>query len=338
MFRTIVLAAVVAFAPMVGPLSPARALAAPAGSPQADLAAISRYGLAQQQVLTDISGLVGLSVQGIEKAVGFGLAGAASRQDAKAWGGAWEADMRARMAALKAWKSRVPPLPRAEIQRQLPAGLSTYERMPARIDAMVTGIVEFGDSIIVPTRKAAEGDRGALAILGSEYFRGSALLIRAENEMLELSASGIPDNNPAKALALSNLASNKALGVYLDYMAMITRAEQPDYGRMAAEIRTESARAAEQARAVATSARALRAELSRSSIAGKDKLLAVLATYDESAAVETEVAALTLSLAEPVEKGVLVTAEVQARMAPVQQLVQRRLEINTRRLALLQGL
>lgn len=335
MFRTIALAAIVAFAPMSAAVTPAVA-AAPASSPQADIAAIGRYTAVNQQVLTDVTALISVTIQGMQQGLQYGMS-RSSRDEARVWGDSWEADVRQRVAKLKAWRTQLPPLPRAEIGRQAPTTLSMYERMPARVDVMVDAIVGFVESVIPPTRRAAAGDQAAGETLAAEFFRGSGLVLKAENEILDLTAAGLPQGNPGKSLAGSMLASNEAIGLYLDYMAAMSRAEDLDRAALAAGIRAKAARAAAQARAVTADARAAKAQVNASpAFAGKARLIAMMDTYEESAVVELEIAATAAALAEPVEKGVFATSEASAKLAAVQPLIDRRLAIHARRLALLQ--
>lgn len=335
MFRTLALAFALATASLCAAATPAAA--APAQSALADdAAAVNGYLLAGQQAVNEATALAQLTIQGMNEAVRYGMT--PSKQiEAKAWGDRWETEVRARAAAVRTWRSRAPAFPRAAIQRSSPASLAAYEQMPGRIDALVGGMADFAESVIKPARAASTGDPEAPRALGAAFFRASSLILTGENELLDITIASLAPSHPQRALARSMQLSNEGLMLYLQYMEATTNGEESDRARLSAGIRAKAEAAATQARASAATAKVAIGQIRGLDDPVKPRLLTMMATYEESARVEVEIAAIVGSLAEIVEKGVLTTSESQNGMAGIQPLVDRRLSLHTQRIKALQG-
>jgi len=323
---------------LVGGAGFATPVQAAARGPNADLAEISAYTAAQQQVVTDASGLISLLVQGI-KTVGQFPQTAQGARDGKRWADAWGAQMLDRVQATKSWKSRLPPVPQAAFDRQL-AGLSPemralYADMPARVEATMTSLISFVEKGVPLVQASAAGNDAARMGLAVEMFRGIRLMLDAERELLEGSISGMPANHPQSSLSKCMLANNRATAFYLDYLIAVVAGEAPDGLKLAASIRAQTAVVRTQAATTDRLAKGLIGELRRRTLVDPmtPRLIRMFETYDESTNVEVRVADFFDDVAVAMESGSLDLADNELRAAKIQGLSERRMALHAERLA-----
>ncbi len=342
MFRVIVLAAIVALAPM----SQAMAAAPPASVAEMNrlLAQVADYSAPHQAALVETSELISATIAGMDPIIAAGD----TRIDSETTGrqvDVWAADLQVRIAALKARRAALPPYPKAVIERLLAydptmrSRVDSYRQVKVECEKAIDAAIAYAESAIPATRAAVGGDADALVELVVTTFEGMKLTLAAENAMLDISISSAPPRHPQTALARSIRNSNRAIEVYLDYLMASFATETPSAAasaKAAAEMERLLATARTEAGLVASLAKALEPEMRAiPDAATRGRFLRLIATYEGSGKAELEVIAVISDAAAMLAAGKTDTDELDAALAKLDAPINRRLALQTQRLALL---
>lgn len=344
MIRTIAFAAALLWAPVVVALAPAAAVAAqpPASINEMNalLAEVAEYSAPHQAALTETTELIGQTLAGMDPIIAAGD-GAADRKAAVKQVDAWAADLGVRIAALKARRAALPPFPTNAVDRLLAFDPSMrrravgFRQIKVEAERAIDVAIGYAERAVPLTRAAAGGDDEALAELVVETFVGMKLSLDAENSLLEVTVANSAPDNPQTALARSILASNAAVELYLDHVVASLSGEKTDKDQAAADMQRQLDISRAGARDMAAFAKAMEGQMREiPDPATRDRFLKILATFDDSSRAELQVADALAQVAALVAKGAS-DAELEAAVSGIDAPIQRRLELQTKRLQLL---
>lgn len=341
MLRLLVLTAVLL-------LAPAAALAAPSGAPTSGasfnvlVGRLADYSAAHQASMTIASDLVVLTIDGMEKAQalseeGAGAARVTSVMDAQ------EALIRAKIGALQASRVALPPFPTDAFNRlallapQFKGKAGAYTQVSVAAVKAIDAAIQFAERSLEPSRKAAGGDEEAMADLAVELVTGVKLMLLSENAMLDVAiAAGVPEH-PQTALAESIRASNTGIAAIFDYQVATMSGERVDPAVAASAVRTSAAEARAAALRMAPLAKAMAATLKRGGPYSETevRLLKILDSYAASSAVEIGLVEVLEKVAALIAGGTNTPEALDAAVAPVDARIQRRMQLQADRIALL---
>lgn len=341
MFRCLIVAAAVALALPLATPAPALARSTSGSEASRLLGQMADYSQPHQAAMTEASNLVSYALEGMNPIV----AANESRIERKTATGQvdeWAVNLQARVAALKAKRAALPPFPEAtfrrlvELQPSLRGRVDDYRQVKVECLKTIDAAIAYAEAVIPLTRAAAAGDSEATEELVITTFVGTKLMLTAENAMLDVGIRAGEPNNPQTILARSVRASNAAFEVYLDY----TIAELADAGgdpqTVAVEMRKHAATARAEARRVGAAAKGLEPLFRATPDADlRGRMLQILATFDESSRVELEIADVLDAAADLIASGKVDDGQLDAVLARLDTPIDRRLQLQERRLSLL---
>ncbi|MFZ5668236.1 MAG: hypothetical protein ACOY4K_01950 [Pseudomonadota bacterium] len=346
MFRSLLVALAIVLSPVAAAAAD-RGLSSPSEADaflQQVMAELSAYAGPHQSLVSDAEDLVLFGIDGVGKAAEMADRRARSRE-VKEWADAWEAEARAKIAAIRARQTQLPPFPEATLQRIAELDPSFRPRMAGfrhigdETRESVDLCIAYLEGLVGSVRRAAGGDGDALASVAAHVMYGTRLVVEAENALLEVSIAVTGDEHPQNALARSSLHSNLAILALYD-LIMADLAEEPrDAVATVATMREEAARS----RAAALDIKRLAARMSAqfdgapASMESIQKIRTALATYNDSSAVEVKVADLLEAAAAKVAAGKVPLDVMETDFAGLDPLFTQRVELQRRRIKLFSG-
>lgn len=329
-------------------LAPAAALAAPSGAPTSEasfnalVGRLADYSAAHQAAMTVASDLVMLTIDGMEKAQTLAEEGASAARVKSAMD-ARDAQIRAKIVTLQASKAALPPFPTDAFNRltllapQFKGRAAAYAKVSVAAVKSIDAAIQFAERSLDPSRRAAGGDEDAMTDLAVELVTGVKLILLSENAMLDVAiAAGVPEH-PQTALAESIRASNTGIAAIFDYQVATLSGERVDRALAAAAIRSSAAEARSAALKMLPLAKAMAAPVKRD-LAGSEtgvRLLKILDSYSASSAVEIGLVEVIEAAAALIEDGSNTPEALDAALAPVDARIERRLQLQADRIALL---
>lgn len=343
MIRPLLLALLI----LLAPAAAAAAEPAPRTAAEADaflrrlMTDVSAYSTPHQALVTEAEDLVLFAIEGGNTAVAMADR-RASRREVAAWADAWEAQTASKIAAIRAKAGQLPPFPEAAFQRLVDlepafrAQVPAYRKVGVETRRLIDLCASYAESVAETVRKAALGDDQALDQLSIRIIHGTRLVIEGENTMLEVSIAATDDSHPQKYVSLAALHGNLAILALYDLAMADMAGEETDRAAVAETMRVEAKAALAAAGDIDRAATALDRRLAVGQQIDSIKTIrAAVATFSDSSAVEARIANVLLDAADSLEGGKDPMAVLEEDTVELQVLVNRRVEIQTRRLQLL---
>ncbi|MDQ0465448.1 hypothetical protein QO010_003235 [Caulobacter ginsengisoli] len=274
-----------------------------AGPPAADplsqamvklVAAASVYG----DLVSEGDELLGLVVDGASRAIDT------ENPPDRAWLTAWKAKVAAQSASLRAHRNALPPWPRDTFKafgsdprvRRMTEGM---EQLPQTAAQSADGVLELADTIVPLVEAAIGGDDDSRIRLAGELLRGTIVALKAENVMLDITINTGVAEHPQTILSRTIRASNEALILLLEYTHDELNGEEVDPDALMAAVRAKLDLCRAEARKMGPTARLMSLRMQSEPLPEvlRARIVAALATYDDSGRVE-------LQIADVLEKGI----------------------------------
>jgi hypothetical protein len=342
--RTIVFAAALALGPVVLLTGPAAAAPAARTPTEARveilLGRLVAYSQPHQATLIRSTEVMNAAVVGVDRAIGMYEAGSSDGS----WFPAWEQDVRARAAAMRAEIAALPSFPR-ETAAELMAGspgadrrIQSFERVGKDSRALALANVEFAEQLIPMVRLVAleNPDAAALETLSMKLTAAARLSINATMTLLEASVSATEPDHPQTALSLAMLGNYRPIDRFLAYNEATLKGQTPDKWALAADIRADIADVRREVARLIANARKARGELPKiADVTLRNNLSRAVGTYDESAAVELKIAGRIETVAAAIDGGADPLEMITNVLGDIEPLELERAAIQSRRLAAL---
>ncbi len=255
---------------------------------------------------------------------------------------AWAGEARARAASLRARIAQAPPIPAAELIALYPPGspngakaAALVERYPEIIRETLVAGLSLIDKTAELGPRVQTGDEAASLALAGAMFGGMKSAMAAENLQLELGATSYTEGHPQRALTESSVASNRAMIEFFSMMQGEAEGRNVNMVGAARRIRANAEESRRMAETVPRLAAAMTLDLDAAARSGGTTLApedrAAFDSYRTSAANEIAITdylgTVALSLAEEgLHPG------VEEALAEIEALLERRIELNQRRL------
>jgi len=328
------------------PAGPAAAQPSPTvAAVQAWAAQAAAWVAAQQKTfVAEERALIAVNA-GAARALEFHARGQA--REGAAWALDWAAARRLELAGLRARAheagTAAPPLPEAladlpDLKAQ-DAALRELSRRQSDIIRVGLGL---GEEVVGLAQKAASGDGQAAARLPARRDDLSQTILRSENLLVEASNSTLGEGDPQADLGRAAVSGNLAVMALIEARKRAAAGDAAGAAASVRELREQAGRMLEAARQAPPHAAARAAALeAQPDLAGTPfaaRVKAVLATFSDSAQVESGIAEALLTVAGRLEKGEdPSSAGVQGALAGLNPLLQRRVELDLQRKSLLAG-
>lgn len=305
---------------------------APSDAPEAKMIAdVAAYTGGYQALLGDASDFFVLYMKGAHRALD-------GKPGDLAWLDGWMADMRGRLGVLRARRAALGPPPAELLARMRSMGFgeeaSDLSNTPKTMGAAIDAVLDLCEQVMTLVPDAARGDQAARTRLTKAMTRGARTALVSENAMMQAGLVRLEPGNPQAALIRSVTASNNALIGLMDLAALLDENPKADPTQLATQIIGNLDTARSEAQKIGPLAQRMAVQLK--SLPGdeglKARVLAALATFDESGQVEVQLVdtlKAMLSTSDP--------AKAEALNQDLQGLVNRRLQLQTARQAAMGG-
>lgn len=318
--------------PAASPPPSIQAPAAPSSDPTTQLVSeMAQYSAAYQTVLGDASLFFSEFMDGAGRYL------SADKPD-KARIDSWIADMRGRLAALRARRAALGPPPASLVQRLKTSGtaedLAALNDMGKQMGDAIDAVLDLCDQVLALAPDVAQGDPGAQLKLAKTLQRGARTALQSENAMMEGGLAQLDSGHPQGAILRSILASNRALIALLDLGVLLQDDPKADPTPLVKQLQESLVKARTEALSAGPLARRAIAQLKDTPAddALKARVLAAMDTYDASGRVEVQIVDILEALLQAEDP-----AKAQSLNDELQSLVQQRLKLQSDRQALLAG-
>jgi hypothetical protein len=263
----------------------------------------------------------------------------APKREVQAWISLWEpgqrqkiADMRRGLKAVRTLQAKDYPLVMAT---RGAAGLDPDRMLstPNRVRDLASATLDMVERITEDLKLGAMGNQTALNRLAHSLVSGPIALIESENTAMEISIAGLPRIHPQRALAVSFVDANLVVLELMKGVEQQLDDKAVDQKALAARMRGHIADGREHAEEATSLVDAFLKNAASDPEARTplgQKVLISYGTYKDSAAIERQIYDYLEGWAGRVEKGEELT-EVVADTIAFDKLVERRLELNMRR-------
>lgn len=311
---------------------PAAPAVAPSDSPEAKIIAdVAAYTGVYQALLGDASQFFAVYMEGARRALD-------SKPADLGWLDGWMADMRGRLDALRARRAALAPPPAELLARMRATGFGEeaddLKKTPQTMGGAIDAVLDLCEQVMALVPDAARGDTTARGKLAKTMTRGARTALVSENAMMQSGLVRLEPGNPQGALIRSVTASNNALIGLMDLAALLDDNPEADPSKLAAQIVGDLDAARSEAQKIGPLAQRMAAQVK--DLPGdeglKARVIAALATFDESGQVEVQLVdtlKAMLSTTDP--------AKAQSLNQELQGLVQRRMQLQTARQAAMGG-
>lgn len=286
-----------------------------------------------QALITESAGYADTVINGITAAIEPDSKGKAG----EAWARDWAQKVDREGEGLLARARAIPPLSPdviRQIRRLGPEGdrmIAAFERFPASVEGYMVDLVNFKNAIKPLVLKAASGDQKAKDELAIRSVGAMRIVLLGENRMLEVSLALSPAGNPQGALTQSMLESNNAFIAILAAQEKLMLDPDADASKELAEARARIAAGRRQADLIWPYAQRTKKVFdSVPDGATKTRMLSVLDTFRDSAAIERQILDVIEAYAAMLE-GDGDFDSLEPRMTELESLITRRVDLVQRR-------